>query len=244
MWLILILSCRQQGLDDRPLDPETLAEVVEGGPSRSDRGEVRLEMNFHLGDIERARDSVVAGDLPAAKAAFQAIDVRLPVEGLPAALRPHAERLQPIVRRGAAAPDLSAAATAVGEAMATCGECHAAAGAQPKVAAGVPERIAGPTEWMARHQWAARQLEVGLVEPKASALSEAALVLTLVPVFGELPSGQALPDEATRGVERVHAAVAAVAAAQTPLDRGRAYGEVLQTCAACHAAFRPAKAEP
>jgi len=120
-----------------------------------------------------------------------------------------------------------------------CGDCHRRAGTTPVRGPVPPPPPDDPTPRarMARHQWAADRLWEGLVWTSDRAWCAGLEVLAAAP----LPS---LPDVAGARLQRLARAALDAASRDTPADRASAYGELLVTCAGCHASHEARVAPP
>lgn len=124
---------------------------------------------------------------------------------------------------------------------AACASCHLAYGAS--VAATIA-RFSPPAEssdirgQMARHEWAAERLWVGMSAPSDVAWKEGAELLASTSI--DLASTtNAKPNETVVELaERLHEYAIAARAATDPAVRSPIYGKVLVTCARCHSIVR------
>lgn len=137
------------------------------------------------------------------------------------------------------AKDLREAAIAVGKTAQACGECHSSK------AAVVALPVADKPNWkmakneMLRHQWAVDTLWIALVTPDDELLAEALTELGASPL-APVATGM---DPVPRAIELEVAVHEAAAAMKQPTDRGERYGELLASCAECHALGGVAPAE-
>lgn len=188
----------------------------------------------HHREVLGARDAIIAGDLRTAKSALGALAERLPLPGLDGPLQ---EALEGAASQGAAAEDLDGVSLALGDAAAVCGTCHKAQGTRPTGETGpAPEVGRDVKSQMALHRWASMRLWEGLVAGDDRMMQEATAALRSAPM---VPSGtqvdSPLPPEATALEVKVHDLAAKAAGAPDARARGRAYGQMLATCARCHA---------
>jgi cytochrome c553 len=129
------------------------------------------------------------------------------------------------------APGIDEACRRVARLAAACADCHIDAGATPQFAA--PPRAPADVDTvkarMARHVWATDRLSEGVVGPSEEAWRSGLDVLAATP----LPWSAVDADRQALGRGLQEAAAAARSAPGN--DRARRYGELLVTCAACHA---------
>lgn len=188
----------------------------------------RAPVVAHGGESLAARDAVLFGDLDRARVAFRALADGL--GGLPGDETARASALA-AAHQGAAATEGPAAARALGDLGVACGGCHAAAGATLDPASAPTPQGDGVRPEMARHDRALAIAWSGLVRADADELARAAAALrgsNLAALTGPTPEAATAMDEAvTRAGE-------ALASAE-PTDRGVRFGELLSTCALCHA---------
>ncbi|MCA9693479.1 MAG: hypothetical protein KC636_28040 [Myxococcales bacterium] len=149
---------------------------------------------------------------------------------------PHAVALHDAAKAVGAASTLPAAARAVGSLGQACGDCHTARGVHPRPE-GAPTFTdePAPIEQMHLHQWAADRLWEGLVRPSTEVWRDACDALAGAPL------GEDRDDETPRALADAIAGVRAIAergAEAGPDERAAIYGELLTTCAGCHAARR------
>ena len=202
--------------------------------------EVRLEMAEHWDEATQARDAIIQGDLTAATKAAAKLHARLPLEGLPEELREREKPLQTAMGEAGGAADLTTAALAMGRAAQACGECHAANGITPQLDdPPLPPEGDGTASEMARHQWAAQKLWLGLVRPSQSDFDEACKALEHASLLSD---DARLQSQAASELEKgVHQLAASVADGSS--SRGEIYGQLLTTCATCHLVLRDGKGQ-
>jgi cytochrome c556 len=153
--------------------------------------------------------------------------------------RPYLDAVRTIAQGIATTPDTVAAAHAAGELGQRCGACHEASGARIKLAP-LPAAPAGSTlaTQMAGHQWAAARMWEGLITPSADRWQTGVVALSRArwTIAAEEPSLTRSP--ISDDVARVRLLAERGIAAETPQARGALYGELLATCAHCHATIR------
>lgn len=183
----------------------------------------------------RARDAIVAGDFDAARVAARALTV---VE-IPPRARAFDEKIAGM--HTAAARVATSADDSLprefGELARTCSDCHARLGGPTTVEIGAPPAATpGVPARMSRHVWAVDKLWIGLVFNSEAPWGAGAEVLA----DPSLSSGELVQNEtAVVEVDALAAAVAHLGArakvAYGPGVRARLYGDLLATCAQCHA---------
>lgn len=209
-----------------------------------DRQEQRLDerqelteevMVEHGSDARRMRAALVKGDFEAAMAALEQVASRMPLKVLaPQAHNAQSEFLK-AMSAAKASPDLPTLAQRYGVMLQSCGDCHRASGIHIEVAVPTPAAPdAGTAARMAVHGAASEAMVMALVAADEASFAQAAQVLreaSLVPegvdTTGTLPAG---------AVETgVRLGDLAAQAARAEADRGERVGELLSTCASCHA---------
>jgi cytochrome c553 len=179
------------------------------------------------------RDAVERGDLDATKRAAAdlvtlATKHEKPVPG--SALEAMVEAAQ----RVAGAQDMHDAAHRFAFLAERCGECHARIGGPVSGPSMPPPPAVGIVPRMHRHQWGAARLWEGLVAPSDEAWTSGARVLTDAPLGDDtLPGRTAVPGIAVLSAS-VHDLGVEATKATRASRRIAIYGELLDTCAACH----------
>lgn len=131
--------------------------------------------------------------------------------------------------RLAEATDIGAASQALGALARTCGDCHATLGGPAAPIGEAPEaEDGGVTLRMKRHRWAEARLWDGLVVPSDRAWRAGAHALADAPL---VPAADVL-------AQSVHALGRKAIVVGARVDRGAVYGELMATCASCHALVR------
>jgi cytochrome c553 len=104
-------------------------------------------------------------------------------------------------------------------------------------------KLAEPTDQrsrMHRHEWAVDRLWEGLIAPSDSSWAEGADVLESAPFMPQLAVREGGEAIETLG-QRLHAFGRRAAAESSAEGRAKLYGELLTTCASCHALTAKAK---
>jgi cytochrome c553 len=198
----------------------------------------RDDMVEHAQDAVAARDAVIAGEIDGVKAAAARLKARLPMMHLPQGTAPHETAFVIAVQALEAPRDIHVAAEAVGNLALACGGCHAAVHAQVDLD---PVPAAPPVDGsvksaMVAHRLGAVQMWNGLVQPDTAQVVAGAEVLSssvLAPTG--TPVGSKVSALATELEVRVHDLASSAARTESAEQRARSYGQLLETCASCHA---------
>lgn len=179
-------------------------------------------------DPRAARDAILFGDLDRARVAFRAL-----AEGVVSVPGDEASRAAALNAsgRGAAAEEGPDAARALGDLGVACGACHVSEGTRLTPVESPSAQGDGVRPEMARHDRALAIAWSGLVRADPGELAAAAAALrssNLSTLGGPTPEAAVAMDDA------VTAAGEALAMA-APAERGARFGELLSTCALCHA---------
>jgi hypothetical protein len=210
--------------------PEASADSAPGGHARMLDLAVDLQRAIAHGRLADARDLASA----------------LAVAPMPTELVAYQTELRAAAARVRRAPDVATAGAALGPLGRACGRCHEAARATLAFTFGEPPASGAgdvPSQ-MHAHQWAAARLWEGLVGPADTAWHEGARVLADAPLeiramFQEVPI-----TEVAVLAERLRVQARDALDAPTDGPRARIYGEIVRTCASCHAIVRPHAVPP
>ena len=200
--------------------------------------EVRDRMHARLAATRQIERAIAFGDLDAAHREAGTV-AKLDEPDLLPAWRPYVDQIRASARQIEQAQGLVAAAKTSALLGRRCAQCHEATGAKIVFAKEAPPP-AGPKlpSHMASHQWATARLWEGLVGPSNERWLEGARALAQAPLAivaeGDLPPDLAVGDDVAR--IRLLATRAQQAKAQD--DRAELYGDLLATCARCHAKIR------
>lgn len=194
---------------------------------------VRFHMQRHFDDLRTIERLLVAGKLEDAQALAYLV-------GKPArdpAFAPwqiEAQRVTDAAQALASARGLEEACRRAAQVSAACAGCHVRMQAPPGFALAPPVPVDRPTREarMARHQWAADRLWEAMVGGPESSWRGGLEVLAATP----------MPFSAWTEASRYARRLQDLARDQLPpyrttqlADRATAYGEILVTCAGCHA---------
>ena len=150
--------------------------------------------------------------------------------------RPYVASIRDEAARVAASSDTVVAAKSMARLGRACARCHQATGAQIAFAPAPEPAVDGKLgPEMARHQWAAAQMWDGLIGPNDDRWTAGARAFGDAPLAITAESGAlGIADDVAR--TRALAARALVTGDQDA--RADLYGEMLATCAHCHATIR------
>lgn len=241
--VVLVLGCAgcrsstPARAEEAPVAPATLTSARP--PEPQTLGARMHEHDVHGGAM---RDAVARADLDAARReATTLADLR--VEGVAdPAWQARLEAMNAAAARVARAKTLSEASRDVAEVARTCGDCHRLGGPSPSVIE-APENAPGVVAGMKRHEWAVARLWDGLVIPSDRAWRAGARVLRDAPLQPEPLTPGISPAPAIGELAiavlatSVHDLAERASVANASVDRGAVYGELMTTCAACHARF-------
>lgn len=216
-----------------PAAPVAAEEPAE--PAETPRSNVRVLMHEHFIITMLSRNAVIVGDLEAAREPANALADHRYAADLPAAWEESLDRLQDAARQAAVARDLPAAARGVAEMARVCGDCHLAASGKAELGDS-SEPASGKTdsveERMGRHILALDRMWIGLTGPSDDAWRDGAKVLVHAPAKTR---GQELTPEFRAALREVRALGTRAERAAGSVQRAEVYGQLLSTCAGCHA---------
>ncbi len=183
-------------------------------------------MMGHFAEATDAAWFVAQGDLARAREHARTLNHDLP-EGVPDGFTPLADSMRAAAHDVAAAASLADAALGVAVLATTCADCHGASGLGPRL--GPDEEIRpGPSdEPTLRHGWAMYWMWTGLLAPEPASWAAGAQ-LAVLPEWGYRRAG------VTKVERRYERTARKAIKAETTADRVMAFGELLQTCIACH----------
>jgi len=216
-----------------------LTLLVAGGCSWNARsGNPELpEMHKSLQKTVDLQTGIVLGDLGKTQRAASWILAQEGPSPYSSEGRPYEEEMLGIASDIAQAPDLPTAAAQTGRFAASCGTCHQALERGPRFRVG-DEAPDGESQeaMMIRHLWAADRMWEGLVGPSdeswiAGATAMAETQPELARVFRASTGGTGSESFLSEVNTLARAGVSATGQA----ERGKIYGELLNTCNRCHA---------
>jgi cytochrome c553 len=193
---------------------------------------VRFHMNRHFDDLQAIQRLLVSGKLAEAKSLAFMLTKPATDPGL-APWAAESASVTEAARALVAAPGVDEALRREARVAVACAYCHVHTQQAPVFAAPptTPTDEANTASAMARHQWAVDRLWEGVVGGSDRPWRAGLEVLGATP----LPYSPAAPALATRLQQLARSAMTAHREQTETLDeRGRLYGEMLVTCAACH----------
>lgn len=197
-------------------------------------------MGEHFEQVTAAQRALIRGDLDEVRQVSRWLAEHQPVKGLPEGWEPYVEEMKVAARLAGEARTLRASAAATAAMARTCGKCHRGLGEKPRVpelgAKGLPpsDRI-DTVPRMLRHQWAAEQMWVGLINPSEESWEAGSEVLADAPLAPEEMTGDGRLTEGVRELAHTVREVGAEALEVEDWDRrALLYGEISATCALCH----------
>lgn len=228
-WLVLAtLTCACQSGPSPVPGPE---------PTPAHPAEFRANMRSHFeaaGEMQRA---IVQGRLAEARelAGWLGQHYQDEREGW----QSYAEELQIAARGVEVAQDVPTAGHQLGRLGRACSSCHEARGASVAFAVTTaPVDVAGPVAQMRRHQWAAARLWEGVIGPSDESWNAGARVMSTTRL-DILVNPQGKPNaEVVELAERLRVRAASAIGFQNHDIRAALYGEIMVTCASCHAVLR------
>jgi hypothetical protein len=206
-----------------PADAETLKE----------------HMREHFAAVSELQRAIARGHLDQAKQLADWLVTH--DEHLLDGWKPFVDELKDAARAVAAAPDLPTAGSVASRLGRACSRCHEERTAIVTFAwEPSPTEDATLNSQMKRHQWAAARLWDGLVGPSDDLWTEGAKVLSTAKLDVLAATGGVEGrGDVTALTKKVHE-LAIKATTMTDHDqRAALYGELLSTCAGCHALVRP-----
>lgn len=200
--------------------------------------ELAPQMHERFAQLEAMRSAVIDGKTAAAKAAAKKI-ARTSGDGLPAAWNARVAAVREAALAAASAADLSQAAEGAARIAVACSGCHAEMDGGPDRAqlAAIPAQ--GWTEGtnMQLHDWATDVMWFGLLAPDDEVWKSGASELASEPIalrFREPP----LQEGRTELELRLYVLAGAARELATADEKAVLYGQMIATCAECHAAHR------
>ncbi|HTR49853.1 MAG TPA: hypothetical protein VMJ10_04040 [Kofleriaceae bacterium] len=199
---------------------------------------VRFHMHENLGLLRAIEKLLVRGKLDDARAFARAIAEAPDEPGF----APFAKRATAVRERAAALAD----ATTVDEACrrearlaAACAECHVDAGVIPEFdePPPLPPDDATVSGRMTRHLWATDRLWEGMVGNSETSWRAGLDVLAAAPAPWAKADREREP--IAHQLQRLASDARQLQGVEQIRDKAREYGEILATCAACHAVAKP-----
>lgn len=209
----------------------------EGEKAPPDPAEVAAHMRDHFNRASDLQRAVVNGDQEGIRKTANWLADHSKMSGAPESWDPYLEEMRTAAEVAAGSSDLYTAAKATARVGAACGDCHKAHGANVKFDIdGALAEGGDAIAHMQRHVWASARLWEGLMVPSAEVWQSGAQALDEVPLVPEeVTDDTELMAEVQLTANKVHELGAAARQALDPISRAATYGEMLATCARCHA---------
>jgi cytochrome c556 len=232
-WLVLVLATTTCHCESGP----TAVPAPSPAPTSSDRAELRAHMRAHFeaaGEMQRA---IAHGRLSEARdlAAWLGRHYMEELDGW----QPYTEEMQIAAKGIEAASDVTAAGAQLGRLGRACSSCHEARGIQvafPLTPA--PSEGPGLELQMRRHQWAAARLWEGVIGPSDASWASGAQMMSTTPFDVMITAHEKPNAEVVELAEQLRARATAAVGIRDRDVRATAYGEMMATCAGCHAVVR------
>lgn len=216
----------------RPAPPA--AEQSTAAVPAQSSADTAARMTAHFGKVRDLDEAIVRGDLESARADAQWIADHQETAGLPAGTGSYVTATRDAARAVAASASLGNAAVATAFAVNACGECHAAAKITPNMPeVSPPPSQPGTAARMREHLYAVDLMYRGMVGPSDALWKQGAEALKGSPL-GDKDMGKASKDLAASEA-RVHELAGRAAQAADAGSRIAIYGELIGSCAGCHA---------
>jgi len=233
---LTIIGCKKAPPQDLPSESVSLEDpapqLQSAAHSFSDG-----HMSAHYSITTAARDALIRNDIESAQQLMEWISGHASYDDLPPELDPYLIEMKATAGDLAEASELAAAAQGLAAVANTCGNCHLAGNTLPVFnQTPIPEDRVG-IEWhMARHFWAINQMWEGLIVPSDTQWRLGVEALQEIPVAsGELHEDQQLTPETEMIASWVSSLADMGPHMGNDASRVRLYGELLTSCAACHA---------
>ncbi len=202
-------------------------------------------MHQRYGAARRIEEAILWGDLATAQAEARQLALLDEPKALPE-WQPYFERVSDAAREVEASGVIASAARRSAALGAACAECHAAIGGRPVFDTVLQPPVGDSVNAQMRtHGWGASRMWEGLIAPENERWEEGAGALVLAPIMLSEGEEARLSDSmvSVRNAmnEHVETIRGYASKAMTPLtqrERVDLYGEMLVTCASCHALVR------
>jgi hypothetical protein len=209
---------------------------ADGAPAEAET--LKDHMRAHFAAVSELQRAIARGHLDEARALASWIGDH--DETLLEGWQPYVDELRAAARSVAAAPDLPTAGGLAARLGRACSQCHEARAAVVTFAWDLaPPNEPALAAQMKLHQWAAARLWDGLVGPSDALWAEGATALATVQLDTLAAAhGTARGDVDALAVQVHELATRAVNTSDHDA-RAELYGQLLSTCAGCHALVRP-----
>lgn len=194
---------------------------------------VPAHMADHFTKVREIEESIIRGDLEAAKAPAQWIADHQETAGVPAGTDRQIKEMKAAAASVASSNDVANAAIAAANLVGACGSCHSASKVTPKL----PEVSAPPPgkdrkHHMMEHQQAIDHMYRGLISPTSADWRKGAEALKAAPLGGNAMAD--ISKEAAAAEARVHELADRAIGAAEKSTRVAIYGSIIGACASCH----------
>lgn len=235
-WLVLalaVLTCSCESGPTAPIAPP--APPADQTAAR--QAELRDHMRVHFEAASEMQRAIAHGRLSEARdlAAWLGRHYMDTLDGW----QPYVDEMQIAARGIEVARDVSAAGAQLGRLGRACSSCHEARGAQiafPLTAP--PPEGAGLEPQMRRHQWAAARLWEGVIGPSDASWTAGARMMATTPIDVMATAHEKPNAEVVELAERLRARATFAVDLRDRDVRAATYGEMMATCAGCHAVVR------
>ncbi len=197
-------------------------------------------MFAHFAIVTWGRDAVINGELEALRDPMNALARYDYAKIAPGGWMANVAQIQETAKLTASATSLEHAASGIAALARACGDCHQQKGKGPKFDLVAAEKAGANAtavdtfrERMQRHIWATDRMWEGVTGPSDSAWNAGAHALVNLPT--EIPSSRPVAPAVIAALLRVRELGTSAEEATTPSQRADVYGELLGTCASCHA---------
>jgi cytochrome c553 len=217
--------------------PEPAVEPARFAAPRKPAAPLTEQMFSHFAAVSALQRAIAHGQLDTARRhARWLLDHDEPVlDGW----QPFVDEMRAATRELLAAGDLPTAGALAGRLGRACSRCHEARGAvvafpwdpEPADTPRLPAQ-------MRRHQWAAARLWEGLVGPSDELWAQGTRTLSTMKLDAALISGGLPRGDVSALAGKVREITGRAAALTDQDERRTLYGELLSTCAGCHALVR------
>ena len=234
--IVLAMALASVACERTPGPPTaTPASHASGAGSASARTSLSARMHAHLAAIREIHLALIHGDVAAARNRARGLS-DISAEGEPAAW----QRAVRFVREQALRLESTTAAREarhLSTQLATvCADCHMVhARSAPFDAPPQPADDGSLRGAMARHQWAADTMWIGLVAPSTDLWREGLDAITALPVSSRAFAGYEKPAELEQQRRRLIALASRSRALPGQGDRARRLAQIVEVCADCHA---------
>jgi cytochrome c553 len=196
-------------------------------------------METHFSQVMTVHEAVIRGDLAAVRGPATWLAEHDAPRTLPPASEPFDAEMRRAARRTAEASTVLDAALGTADMLKTCGDCHRGLGTMPSITPPSGRDLGGVVGHMLGHQKAVDQMMQGLAVPSTTLWRAGADGFTAAPLRRQaLPDDPKLTPQLMASEKRIHEVAAQAGKAETAAARAVFYGQIIATCADCHAVHR------